>query len=131
MAVGVCITTATDLSLTSSAAVLALGIGIQNIPEGAAVSIPYFADGMSRIKAFVLESLSGLVEPFAAIFMVVLSDLVSPLLPWFLSFAAGAMMYVVIEELIPQSHNLGNSDKGTISVLIGFMLMMFLDITLN
>jgi len=131
MAVGVSAATAMDLTLTSTTAILALGIGIQNIPEGAAVSMPYFADGMSRVKSFLLGSLSGAVEPLAAIFVVLLADIVSPLLPWFLSFAAGAMMYVVIEELIPQSHNLGNSDKGTISVLAGFLLMMFLDVSLG
>lgn len=131
MAVGVSAATSADLTLTSSAAILALGIGIQNIPEGAAVSMPYFADGMSRMKSFLLGSLSGAVEPAAAILVVLLADLVAPLLPWFLSFAAGAMMYVVIEELIPQSHDLGNSDKGTIAVLTGFILMMFLDVTLG
>ena len=93
--------------------------------------MPYFADGMSRFKSFLLGSLSGAVEPVAAILVVLLADLVAPLLPWFLSFAAGAMMYVVIEELIPQSHNLGNSDKGTIAVLVGFILMMFLDVSLG
>lgn len=131
MAIGVSAATSADLTLTSSAAILALGIGIQNIPEGAAVSMPYFADGMSRMKSFLLGSLSGAVEPAAAILVVLLADLVAPLLPWFLSFAAGAMMYVVIEELIPQSHDLGNSDKGTIAVLTGFILMMFLDVTLG
>ncbi|MBE6424206.1 ZIP family metal transporter [Succinivibrio dextrinosolvens] len=131
MAVGVSAATAMDFTLTSSTAILALGIGIQNIPEGAAVSMPYFADGMSRLKSFLLGSLSGAVEPIAAILVVLLADMVAPLLPWFLSFAAGAMMYVVIEELIPQSHNLGNSDKGTIAVLIGFILMMFLDVSLG
>ena len=83
------------------------------------------------MKSFLLGSLSGAVEPAAAILVVLLADLVAPLLPWFLSFAAGAMMYVVIEELIPQSHNLGNSDKGTIAVLTGFILMMFLDVSLG
>ena len=132
MAVGVsAATSAYDISLTSTTAVLALGIGIQNIPEGAAVAMPYFAGGMSRLKSFILGSLSGAVEPLAAISMILFANLVSSLLPWFLTFAAGAMMYVVIEELIPQSHNMGNSDKGTISVLAGFIIMMFLDVSLG
>lgn len=134
MAVGVSAAAANNLVNTgifSATAVLALGIGIQNIPEGAAISMPYFAEGMSRIKAFILGSLSGIVEPIAAITVVLLAETLAPLLPWFLSFAAGAMMYVVIEELIPQAHDMENSDKGTISVLLGFILMMFLDVTLG
>ncbi|MGN0901905.1 MAG: ZIP family metal transporter, partial [Succinivibrio sp.] len=111
--------------------ILALGIGIQNIPEGAAVSMPCFAEGMSRFKAFVRGSLSGIVEPVAAILMVLLAEHLLPFLPWFLSFAAGAMIYVVVEELIPESHSLGHSDKATVSVLSGFLLMMMLDITLG
>ncbi len=134
MAVGVSAAAANNLvsdGLFSATAVLALGIGIQNIPEGAAVSMPYFSDGMNRFKAFILGSFSGIVEPIAAIAVVLLAETVAPLLPWFLSFAAGAMMYVVIEELIPQSHDMGNSDKGTIAVLAGFILMMFLDVSLG
>ena len=132
MAVGVsAAASGTGIGLVSATAILALGIGIQNIPEGAAVSMPYFADGMSRVRSFILGTLSGAVEPVAAILVVLLADTVAPYLPWFLSFAAGAMMYVVIEELIPQAHNLGNSDKGTISVLAGFLLMMFLDVSLG
>ena len=132
MAVGVsAAASGTGIGLVSATAILALGIGIQNIPEGAAVSMPYFADGMSRVRSFILGTLSGAVEPVAAILVVMLADSVAPYLPWFLSFAAGAMMYVVIEELIPQAHNPGNSDKGTISVLAGFLLMMFLDVSLG
>ena len=132
MAVGVsAAASGTGIGLVSATAILALGIGIQNIPEGAAVSMPYFADSMSRVRSFILGTLSGAVEPVAAILVVLLADSVAPYLPWFLSFAAGAMMYVVIEELIPQAHNLGNSDKGTISVLAGFLLMMFLDVSLG
>lgn len=132
MAVGVSAAAAgTGIGLLSATAVLALGIGIQNIPEGAAVSMPYFADGMSRVKSFALGTLSGAVEPIAAILVVLLADTLAPYLPWFLSFAAGAMMYVVTEELIPQAHNLGNSDKGTVSVLAGFLLMMILDVSLG
>ncbi len=132
MAVGVsAAATATDAGLIATTMVLALGIGIQNIPEGAAVSIPYMADGMSKVKSFILGSLSGLVEPIAAVLVVLVANDVANLLPWFLSFAAGAMLYVVVEELIPQSHSLGNSDKGTLSVLIGFLLMMVLDVSLG
>lgn len=112
---------------------LAVGIGIQNIPEGAAISLPFFTGGMKRLKAFVLGSLSGIVEPIAAVLMVVLADHLTPLLPWFLAFASGAMLYVVIEELIPQSHGYDSevkephTDVGTVSVLSGFLLMTILD----
>lgn len=118
-------------SLLTATTILALGIGIQNIPEGAAVSMPYFADGMKRFKAFLLGALSGLVEPLSAIVVVFMAETLAPMLSWFLSFAAGAMLYVVIEELIPQSHNMDNSDKGTIAVLTGFLLMMCLDVSLG
>ena len=138
MALGVS-AAATNLhtSTIASTCVLALGIGIQNMPEGAAISLPFFAFVVSRFKAFILGSMSGIVEPIAAILVVVLSDILSPLLPWFLAFAAGAMLYVVVEELIPQSHSRydndeePHSDVGTVSVLIGFLLMMFLDTTLG
>ena len=132
MAVGVAIASSSlGNSLLSATAVLTLGIGLQNIPEGAAVSMPYFAGGMGRFKAFVLGSLSGIVEPIAAVLVVLVAESVAPLLPWFLSFAAGAMMYVIVEELIPQAHDLENSDKGTLSVLSGFLLMMILDVALG
>lgn len=131
MAIGVsAAASAAGTSLMSATAILALGIGIQNIPEGAAVSMPFFADGMKRYKAFLLGALSGLVEPVSALLVVFIAQTVAPLLSWFLSFAAGAMLYVVIEELIPQSHNMANSDKGTIAVLAGFLVMMYLDVSL-
>ncbi len=118
--------------LISSVLVLALGIGIQNIPEGTAVALPFFASGMKKRKAFLLGALSGLVEPVAAIATVMLIGSMNNLLPWALSFAAGAMLYVVTEELIPQAHeDESHSDLATMSVLVGFMLMMALDIALG
>ena len=132
MAIGVAVASASmGNSLISATAVLALGIGLQNLPEGAAVSMPYYAHGMSKFKAFILGSLSGIVEPISAVAVVLSANAISQYLPWFLSFAAGAMMYVVVEELIPQSHGMNNDDKGTLSVLAGFLLMMFLDVALG
>ncbi|MGN1280290.1 MAG: ZIP family metal transporter [Succinivibrio sp.] len=132
MAVGVSVAAAsTGNGLLSAAAILALGIGIQNIPEGAAVSMPYYSDGFSKVKSFALGSLSGIVELIAAVSVALIAESVIPYLPWVLSFAAGTMMYVVIEELIPQSHEFDNSDKGTLSVLAGFLLMMCLDVSLG
>ncbi|MDY2891064.1 MAG: ZIP family metal transporter [Succinivibrio sp.] len=114
-------------------AALALGIGIQNVPEGAAVSVPYFAEGRSKNASFMLGALSGIVEPLGALLVVIFQGWVVSMLPWFLSFAAGAMLYVVVEELIPQSHEMGNgeNDLATISVLAGFLLMMALDVGLS
>ncbi len=114
-------------------AALALGIGIQNVPEGAAVSLPYFAEGRSKHASFMLGALSGIVEPLGALLVVIFQGWVVSMLPWFLSFAAGAMLYVVVEELIPQSHEMGNgeNDLATISVLAGFLLMMALDVGLS
>lgn len=132
MAVGVAVAAASSgNSLLSTAAILALGIGIQNIPEGAAVSMPYYSEGFSKLKAFALGSLSGVVELIAAVSVALAAQKVAPYLPWVLSFAAGTMMYVVIEELIPQSHEFDNSDKGTLAVLAGFLLMMCLDVSLG
>jgi len=117
----------------ASAAVLALGIGLQNFPEGAAVSIPLRRDGMSRYKAFMYGQASGIVEPLAAVFGAALALWISPLLPYALAFAAGAMIYVVVEELIPESqtdsHLYGHS--ATFGAMLGFMIMTFLDIALG
>lgn len=112
---------------------LTLGIGIQNIPEGTAVSVPYYAEGRSKVASFMLGTISGIVEPIGAVVVVLFESLVVSLIPWFLSFAAGAMLYVVVEELIPESHSLGNeeNDLATISVLSGFLLMMALELTLS
>lgn len=111
--------------------VLALGIAIQNIPEGAIISMPLINKAISKVKAFQVGVLSGIVEPIAAGFTILLIHIIYPLLPFLLSFAAGAMMYVVVEELIPESQRGKSSDLGTIGVAFGFVVMMVLDITLG
>lgn len=116
----------------AGAAALALGIGIQNFPEGAAVSVPLRREGMSRGKAFWYGQLSGVVEPIAAVIGAVLVIVMRSLLPYALAFAAGAMIYVVAEELIPTSQeDKGHSDFATIGVMLGFALMMILDVALG
>lgn len=116
----------------SAAIALAAGIGIQNFPEGAAVSAPLRATGMSRWKSFMVGQFSGLVEPIAAVLGALLVVLAKPILPYALSFAAGAMIYVVIEELIPEAHeNSGGSDWAVISAIAGFAVMMILDVALG
>ncbi len=115
----------------SSAFALAVGIGIQNIPEGAAVSLPMAQQGFSRMKAFLYGTLSGAVEPICAIIVVLGLPLFAPLMPIFLAFAAGAMLYVVVEELIPAAHLPEHSDAGTIAVIVGFAVMMTLDTVLG
>lgn len=114
----------------SAAAALALGIGIQNVPEGAAVALPLRQEGMSRGKAFLYGSLSGLVEMVFGVLVVLAAGSVRPLMPWMLSFAAGTMMYVLVEELIPEAHLGEPSNLGTLGVMAGFVIMMVLDITL-
>ena len=115
----------------SSAIALAIGIGIQNFPEGAIISMPLKNEGKSKIKAFGYGTLSGIVEPIATLITIVLTNLVVPILPYFLSFAAGAMIYVVVEELIPESQSGKHTEIGTIGVSIGFILMMILDVALG
>ena len=116
----------------ASALVLSLGIAIQNFPEGAIVSMPLRAEkGMNRRRAFFYGVLSGAVEPLAAIVMILLSSSLQPLLPLFLSFAAGAMIYVVVEELIPETAQGRHSNLGTIGFALGFALMMILDVALG
>lgn len=110
---------------------LALGIAIQNFPEGVIISLPLKSEGMSKGKAFLYGTLSGIVEPIGAIITICLTNLVVPILPYLLSFAAGAMIYVVVEELIPESQMGEHSDIGTIGVAIGFVIMMILDIALG
>ena len=134
MAVGVCF--AGFLSGTSGivlleAMVLAIGIAIQNIPEGAIISLPSKLEGKSKGKAFLEGVLSGIVEPIAAFLTILLINFVVPLLPYLLSFAAGAMIYVVVEELIPEVHQGKKSILGVIGVTVGFVLMMVLDIALG
>jgi len=115
----------------AGAIALAIGIAIQNFPEGAIISMPLKSEGMSKGKAFLYGTLSGIVEPIGALLTIVLTNLVVPVLPYFLSFAAGAMIYVVVEELIPESQNGDHSNIGTIGVAIGFVIMMILDVALG
>ena len=110
---------------------LALGIGIQNFPEGAAVSLPLRKSGLSRTKAFLLGSATGIVEPIFGCLAILAAQQTKTLMPWLLSFAAGAMIYVVVEELIPEAHFGKYSTIGTLSVIIGFLLMMILDVSLS
>ena len=110
---------------------LAIGIAIQNIPEGAIISMPLHSNGKSKLKSFVGGTLSGIVEPIAAIITILLSNIVVPILPYLLSFAAGAMIYVVVEELIPESQAGEHSNIGTVGVAIGFVIMMILDVALG
>lgn len=113
------------------AVALALGIGIQNFPEGAAVSVPLRREGMSPLKSFWYGQLSGLVEPFAGVLGAVAVTLMRPVLPYALAFAAGAMIFVVVEELIPESQLSRNTDLATIGAMVGFAVMMTLDVALG
>ena len=117
-------------SLTSAIA-LALGIGLQNFPEGMAVSMPLRGEGLSRWRAFLMGQASGIVEPIAGVLGALAVLLVRPLLPYALSFAAGAMIFVVIEELIPESQRDTNTDIATLGAMGGFALMTFLDVALG
>jgi len=117
-------------SLTGAIA-LAIGIGIQNFPEGVAVSMPLRREGMSRRKSFVYGQFSGMVEPVAAIVGVLAVTFIQPLLPYALSLAAGAMIFVVAEEVIPGSQEEGNKDLASLSLMIGFTIMMILDVALG
>ena len=110
---------------------LAIGIAIQNFPEGAIISMPLCGEGMSKKKAFIYGVLSGVVEPIGGFITILIAGIITPVLPYLLSFAAGAMMYVVIEELIPESQNGEHSNIGTIGAAVGFALMMVLDIALG
>ncbi len=110
---------------------LAVGIAIQNFPEGAIISMPLKSQGISKTKAFLYGTLSGIVEPIGAILTILLTSVIVPILPYLLSFAAGAMIYVVVEELIPESQSGEHSNIGTIGVAIGFSIMMVLDVALG
>lgn len=114
-----------------SASLLALGIGLQNFPEGTAVSVPLRREGLSRWKSFIYGSLSGIVEPISGVIGALLVLKVQKLLPFLLSFAAGAMIYVVIEELVPESQTNKKKDLMAFFTLIGFTVMMILDVSLN
>jgi len=134
MAVGVCfagfLTGNAGIDLLE-AMLLAIGIAIQNIPEGAIISMPLKFEGLSKKKSFAYGVLSGIVEPISALVTILLINIIVPLLPYLLSFAAGAMIYVVIEELVPEIHEGKKSELGVIGVTIGFVIMMILDIALG
>lgn len=115
----------------AGALTLSLGIAIQNFPEGAIISAPLAADGMKKSKAFIYGVLSGVVEPIGALLTLGMTALMTPILPYILSFAAGAMIYVTVEELIPESQSGENSSVGTIGAAAGFALMMLLDVALG
>ncbi len=110
---------------------LALGIGIQNFPEGAAISLPLRKCGLSRFKAFLWGSATGIVEPIFGILAAMVAKHAKACMPWLLSFAAGAMVYVVVEELIPEVHSGRRSTTGTLGIITGFLLMMILDVALG
>lgn len=110
---------------------LAIGIAIQNFPEGAIISMPLKSEGESKLKSFGYGALSGIVEPIGAAITILLTNIVVPILPYLLAFAAGAMIYVVVEELIPESQSGEHSNIGTIGVAIGFIIMMILDVALG
>ena len=134
MAVGVVFAgyMAGNSTITAAGALaLAIGIAIQNFPEGAIISMPLRGQGMSKTKAFVYGSLSGLVEPIGALLTILAASFILPVLPYLLSFAAGAMMYVVVEELIPEMSEGNHSNIGTVVFAVGFTLMMALDVALG
>lgn len=110
---------------------LAIGIAIQNIPEGAIISMPVCSAGNSKNKAFLYGILSGVVEPVGALLTIWMAEFILPFLPYLLAFAAGAMLYVVVEELIPETSRGEHSNVGTISFAVGFVLMMMLDVALG
>ena len=134
MAVGISFALAAhngDPALLTSAAALALGIGIQNFPEGAAIALPLRQEGMGRRRAFAFGTLSGVVEPVFGLLTVLAVGSIQPLMPWLLSFAAGAMLYVVVEELIPEANLCEGGHSGTLGVMAGFLIMMILDVALG
>jgi ZIP family zinc transporter len=134
MAVGVVFAGASeghaDISLMGALA-MSIGIAVQNIPEGAIISMPMRAAGNSRWKAFLIGSLSGVVEPLGGLLIILLASLFLPAMPYLLSFAAGAMLYVVVEELIPEASSGTHSNLSTIGFAIGFVLMMILDVVMG
>ena len=120
----------TSITLAGALA-LSIGIAIQNFPEGAIISMPLKNEGVSKLRSFLYGTLSGIVEPIGAVLTILLTSVITPILPYLLSFAAGAMIYVVVEELIPESHAGEHSNIGTIGVAIGFTIMMILDVALG
>ena len=127
MAVGLAFALAADGEGLAGAAALALGIGVQNFPEGAAVALPLYQSGQSKLRAFVTGVISGAVEPLFGVLVVLAAARVHALMPWLLSFAAGAMLYVVVEELLPRA----GSRRGTCGFFVGFLFMMVLDVALG
>lgn len=130
LAFAVTATSSGSISLASAIA-LALGIGLQNFPEGAAVSLPLQKEGCSKPKAFLYGTLSGIVEPIAGIGVVAIAGAATNVMPWLLSFAAGAMIYVVVEELIPEAHLSDHGHGGTLGFMLGFLIMMVMDVALG
>lgn len=134
MAVGVALAGAlygNEVLTISSAIALSIGIAIQNFPEGAIISMPLNANGETKSRSFFYGTLSGIVEPIAALITLLLTKYIAPILPYILSFAAGAMVYVVVEELIPEASEGEHSNLSTIAMAIGFVLMMSLDVALG
>jgi len=119
-----------EITLTGAFA-LSIGIAIQNFPEGAIISLPLKSEGASRGRAFLYGLLSGVVEPVGALLTILLASQLAPALPYLLAFAAGAMLYVVVEELIPEASQGDHSNLGTIGFAVGFTLMMILDVALG
>ena len=115
----------------SGALALSLGMALQNFPEGAAISLPLKKEGLSNARSFAYGALSGIVEPVAGVLGVLVAASITGVMPWFLSFAAGAMIYVVVEELIPEASLGEHSHTGTLSVMLGFLVMMVLDVALG
>lgn len=133
MAVGLAFAMAAQNTGTTlaGAVALAIGMGLQNFPEGAAIALPLKKEGFSNAKAFTYGALSGIVEPIAGLITVLAAAGIQNILPWILSFAAGVMIYVVVEELIPEAHLGEHSNIGTLGVMFGFLVMMTLDVALG
>ena len=134
MAVGVLVAGAISdgMAIAPAAAMAtAIGIAVQNVPEGAIISMPMRAAGNSRMRSFLIGGLSGIVEPVGALLVILLASLMTPILPYFLAFAAGAMIYVVVEELIPEASEGQHSNIGTVGFAVGFVLMMVLYVVLG
>lgn len=134
MAVGVLVAGAMSdgMAIAPAAAMAtAIGIAVQNVPEGAIISMPMRAAGNSRWRSFLIGGLSGIVEPVGALLVILLASLMTPILPYFLAFAAGAMIYVVVEELIPEASEGQHSNIGTVGFAVGFVLMIVLDVVLG
>lgn len=135
LAVGVTFGALASGNMTNAALIgaigLAIGIGLQNIPEGAALAIPIRADGSSRWRAFLMGAMSAIVEPIGAVLGAALVMVMLQIIPYALAFAAGAMIFVVVEELIPESQTNGNTDIATLGLMIGFVMMMVMDVALG